>query len=369
MPLLYLMDRDPAEYSAFILELHHAAELLTVGGAANERMALSIVDSLAERLLYQHAERCFSTGDTRIGILTDPYPAARRDKILNDFRARVQLALTDEEFFYFVNPILDESDADIFRLAHDYRGPSYHRGSHNRALAGPLGRLYAQAVGRTLTRAMSKSLSTFAPALIAELKQFRTEDCSLSPAHSTGPIVAVITDPLAVDRKQLARQLRTDTEVRLEAVERAIEGLRRDLDDGKISELIDSAQHWAEHRGDEVLHRLFREEQILENEAGDFDELDDVDDKLLRQMVDNKVAQVERMNELASETDLRIDLDTAALLRQRVGRLSQKSEIGSLLNAYRQIDDLLGVLESMVEWAADSWERWVQQGIDEARGK
>ncbi len=94
------------------------------GNAARERMALAIVDSLAERLLYQHAQRCFSAGDARVGILTDPFPADRRAKILGDFRKRVQLALTDEEFFVFVSPMLDELDADIFRLAHDYRGPS-----------------------------------------------------------------------------------------------------------------------------------------------------------------------------------------------------------------------------------------------------
>lgn len=37
------------------------------------RRAPHVVDSLAERLLYHHAQRSFSAADARIGILTDPY--------------------------------------------------------------------------------------------------------------------------------------------------------------------------------------------------------------------------------------------------------------------------------------------------------
>ncbi len=369
LPLLYTMDRDADEYTAFLVELRQAAELLTKGGIANERMALAIVDSLAERLLYQHAQRCFSAGDARVGILTDPFPAARRTKILNDFRARVQLAMTDEEFFIFINPLLDERDAEIFRLAHDYRGPSYHRGEHNPALAGPLGRLYAQAVGRALTRAMSNSFSTFSRDSVVELEELHAEDGPLSPSHATGPIVGVITDRLTVDHGELAKQLRADIERRLKVVEDEVEGLRRDLDDEKIGELIVGAQHWAEHRGDEELHRLSREEQILENETGDLEDPDEVDDGLLKRIAENKVAQFTRMEELRSQTDIRVDLGTIQVLRQRSSRLAQKVQVGPLLQAYGQIDELLGVLETMVEWAADSWERWVQQAIDERRGK
>jgi hypothetical protein len=367
LPLLHTMDLDSGEYTAFLTELQHAAQFLTARGISNERMALAIVDSLAERLLYQHAERCFSAGDARVGILTDPFPATRRTKILGDFRKRVQLALTDEEFFVFINPLLDEFDAEIFRLAHDYRGPSYHRGEHNRALAGPLGRLYAQAVGRAFIRAMSNSFSTFSPDSVAELERFRTaEGGPLSPSFATGPIVEVITDPLTVDRRELAMQLRADSERRIKAVEDAIEGLRRDLDDDRIGELIEGAQHWAEHRGDEELHRLAREEQILENEASDWDELGQ---ELAQQIVENKLAQIERMKELSSKTDVRVDLDTIGALRQRIGRLAGKVEIASLLHSYEQVDDLLGLLETTVEWTADSWERWVEQAVDEARGK
>lgn len=367
LPPLRSMNEDPSEYISFLSELQHAVDLLMKGGAAQERMALAIVDSLAERLLYQHAQRCFSAGDARVGVLTDPFPADRRAKILGDFRKRVQLALTDEEFFVFVSPMLDELDADIFRLAHDYRGPSYHRGDHNPALAGPLGRLYVQAVGRAFSRAMSDSFGSFSADSVRELERYRDSRTSaFSPRRGTGPIIEDLTGQMLVDRKDLAKQLYADTEQRLKTVEGVIESLRRDLDEETIANLIEGAQHWAQHRGDEELHQLAREEQGLENEAEDREELDD---ELRQNIIENKLAKIARMEELKSETDIRVELGTIEALRRRICQFASKTTIASLLHAYRQVDDLLEVLASAAEWVHYSWDRSIEQAVEEARGK
>jgi hypothetical protein len=366
LPLLYPLDQDALEYSAFLLELQHAVDLLTEGGVVAERMALTITDGLAERLLYQHAQRCFSAADAKVGILIDPFPAERRARILGDFRKRVQLALTDEELFVFISPLLDEPDADIFRLAHDYRGPSYHRGEHNPALAGPLGRLYVEAVGRAFVRAMEHAFSTFDAESVRELDRYREEGGPLSPKHGSAPLVEAITSPGAVDRGGLASQLRLDLESRLGAVEGAIEGLRCDLDEERLAELISAAQHWAEHRGDEELHALARERQILENEA---ERQEAVGEELAREILANELAQHERMQELKETTTILVDLGSPSAIRRRATGFSAKRSLAALLHAYREVDDLLTELESAVEWVHYSWERSVEQAVDEVRGK
>lgn len=362
LPLLYPLDQDAAEYSAFLLELQHAVDLLTEGGVVAERMALTITDSLAERLLYQHAQRCFSAADGKVGILVDPFPAERRARILGDFRKRVQLALADEKFFVFISPLLDEPDADIFRLAHDYRGPSYHRGEHNAALAGPLGWLYVQAVGRAFVRAMDHAFSTFDPEAVRELDRYREEGGRLSPSHESARLVEAIVSPRAVDRRELARQLRLDVESRLTSVE----GLRRDLDEERLEELIAAAQHWAEHRGDEKLHTLARERQALENEA---EQQEEIGEELAEEILANELAQYERMQELKETTTIRVDLGSPAMIRRRAAGFSGKTSVAALVHAYIEADDLLTELESAVEWVHYSWERSVEQAVDEARGK
>jgi hypothetical protein len=75
------------------------------------------------------------------------------------------------------------------------------------------------------------------------------------------------------------------------------------------------------------------------------------------------------MEELKDETDIRVDLGTINSLRQRIGQFAGKGTIASLLHAYRQVDDLLEVLETSAEWVQYSWDRSVEQAVDEARGK
>ena len=372
LPTTTTIDQNPDEYVAFVEELEHTAGLLLNSGLAEQRMGLVIVDSLAERLIYQHAERCFQASEAPIATFTDPFPATRRQQTLDDFRRRVQLAQTDEKFFVFIDPILDELDAEIFRVAHDYRGPGYHRGQHNPALGGPLGRLYAQAVGRAFSRSMTHSFSHLSPEAVRKLERLRPADADPNinwslPRDATAPITEAITNPLAVDAKQLARQLRADSDRRLQVVAGEIEGLRRDLPDERIAELVEAAQHWAQHRGDKELHELAREEQTLEHRAEE-DE-DELSDELKKRLLENKLAQIRRMEKLKKQTEIRVDLDTLDILRRRADRLTEKAAITPLLHAYRELDELLQILETAIEWVARSWDQWVQQAIDDARGK
>jgi hypothetical protein len=216
---------------------------------------------------------------------------------------------------------------------------------------------------------MSNSFMNLAADSVAGLRELQPDGSGwLSPRHASSLIIDAITEPLKGDEADLAKKLRADGYRRLNAVEHLIGGLRRDLDDERIAQLIEGAQHWSQHRGDEKLHRLAREEQILENETDALGE-EEPDDELKRRMVANKLAQFARMDELRSETEIRVELATVGLLRKRIRRLNGKAGIATLLDTYRQLDELLEVLETMVEWAFDSWDRSVQQAIDEARGK
>jgi hypothetical protein len=146
-PPLYSISDDLAEFSSFVEQLEHAAQLLESERPAEHRMALVVLDSLAEVLLFHRAHRHIETRDSLwhggVGYSTD-----ERDRILRRFNRKVQIAATDERDFHYPEALLDELDASIFRVAHSYRNAAYHRGRQNKALAAPLGRLYAAAIAR-----------------------------------------------------------------------------------------------------------------------------------------------------------------------------------------------------------------------------
>ncbi len=370
MPPIGSIDDTPGEYINFVQELEHSSALLQSGGTPKERMALVIIDSLAERLLYQHAQRCFGASEAPVARFTRPFPATRRREILDDFNAKVRLALVNERFFVFIEPLLNDLDAEIFRVAHRYRNAGYHRGEHNPALIGPLGRLFGQAVGRAFTRSASHSFVSFSPDEVEELDRFGWREAgelgALVPRSATEAITRTITAPLDVQLRTLADQLATDSEDRLREVETTIESLRVDLDDAHIAHLLESAQHWAQHRGDEQLHQLALEQDALTFEA---EESDEVGDELREAFLQNAEKQRSRMNELAATSNIRVRLESIEMLGRRTDPLRRKDRVAPLLQAYRQLDEQLELLERAVEWVARSWDQTVQRASDQARGK
>jgi hypothetical protein len=75
------------------------------------------------------------------------------------------------------------------------------------------------------------------------------------------------------------------------------------------------------------------------------------------------------MQELKETTAILVDLGSPGAIRRRATGFSAKRSLAALLHAYREADDLLMELESAVEWVHYSWERSVEQAVDEARGK
>jgi hypothetical protein len=72
------------------------------------------------------------------------------------------------EALLFPKPILDTHDSVVVRVAHHYRNPIYHQDRHNPTLIHPVGRLYAQAVGRAFIRSHRQGWAVSSPAVFME---------------------------------------------------------------------------------------------------------------------------------------------------------------------------------------------------------
>jgi hypothetical protein len=373
-PPLYSISDDLAEFSSFVEQLEHAAQLLESERPAEHRMALVVLDSLAEVLLFHRAHRHIETRDSLwhggVGYSTD-----ERDRILRRFNRKVQIAATDERDFHYPEALLDELDASIFRVAHSYRNAAYHRGRQNKALAAPLGRLYAAAIARAFARSLrasGRSRNSF-PDWDLRLKEVRGYDPRIDEGWFDGKRIADetaarIETRLLVDTTGLARNLRDDCQARCSEVSEQLAGLERDgLDDEHRADLIEGAQHWAAHHGDTELVGLREERLRLE---GALSSSDEISERQVAAYRANEAAQLFRMSQLRDQHRPAVSSKTTSELTKEADSLIRLGgETGKLLSRYRALDERLELLEDAVSWAVVQWDRYVQQGIDEARGK
>jgi hypothetical protein len=364
---------DLSEFKAFIEELEHTVELLESRRLTNERMALVILDSLADRLLFQNARIHFRASEELWMLRGNGYTRDEQARTLRDFGAKVSLATKEPASLGSCEPMLNELDAEIFRIAHRYRNMSYHGGRHNDTLAGPLSRLYAAAIGRAFCRrGVSYVLGGIDDALLEDLDRFDWRNPGKEPGvfpagTAAERIISTLISRIEVQAKALAADLQADLDARCGVVEGALEALKDwGLTEGGLESLLAGAQHWATHRGDPVLVRLAEERRQLIKSCGSSSE---PPPSVGEAYLDNELATSRRMQELSKQTDLRFNLGSAARIRRRGQRLISMRDEARLLNRYQQLDLELEQLEESVQWVEMEWHREVEREAEIARGK
>lgn len=358
----------------FVEQLEQAIGLLESGRLARQRMALVALDTLAEGLLFGHIETVFLASDEPTWVQHRTFPARERRAARERFNKRVAIAAEKPESVspvYFPERILDEHDAAVFRVAHHYRNPVYHEDRHNPALIHPLGRLYAQAVGRAFVRSHRRGYAVLSsPGFMEEIARLGWEgrqDGYFPPREAAQAIVARRCDPLMVDGAPLRAELADDIGCRCDAVDEDIEGLRRDAWGPDIDQFLVRVQDWASNRGDGELLRLKAEHQALEERAGATGNLDPATLEAMRMLEHKQWAHL-----FGQDRDIvvRVDPQSHVRIRKKGERLrSWRAAETGLLEAYQRLDDELELLEAALDfmmWETDR-RAWAEEDL--ARGR
>jgi hypothetical protein len=356
----------------FVEQLEQAIVLLESGRIARQRMALVALDNLAEGLVFRHLEKVFLASDEPTWVEHREFPAKERLEAHRSFSKRVELAAEELESVmpvYFPERILDAHDAVVFRVAHHYRNPIYHQDRHNPTLIHPVGRLYAQAVGRAFVRLHRRGWAEFSPpAFMKEIARLGWQgrgDNYFDPREAAEAITARISDPLTVDGAVLRTELADEIAYRCDVLDEDIHTLRRDAF-LEPEDFLVHVQDWAANRGDEEMLRLQDEHRKLEEQAkvaGTFD------DATLKAMRDLEHQQWVHLFGPDREVKTKVDLQSHIVIRRKGERLrGSRGTEAHLLERYQQLDDELQILEAAIDFMIFETDRQAWAEEDRARG-
>lgn len=337
----------------FFEQLEQAVLLLESGRIARQRMALVALDNLAEGLIFHHLQNVFLASDEPTWMKNREFPVTERRQAHRSFNKRVELAAETLERYpvRFPDPILDAHDAVVFRVAHHYRNPIYHQDRHNATLLQPIGRLYAQAVGRAFVRSHSPGWAQLCSAAfmqeVAQLGWRGPNDKYFEPRTAAQAIIERISDPLTVDAAVLRTELADDIAHRCDALDEDMHALRRDAFI-ELEDFLVKVQDWAANRGDEEMLRLREEHRKLEEQVKIAGTLDDATLKALR---DVEKQQWVHLFGPDREVRTKVDLQSHISIRNKGQRLrSSRSAEAHVLQQYQKLDDELQILEAAIDF-------------------
>lgn len=378
--------RSYDEIDRFLLfaeQLEEVRGMLLGGSIVKSRMAIILLDNLANILLLDHARRLFEASEGSWWMKMKRFSAKERRRIEGDFSRQVTLAATDSDAPSFTRPerLLDEGDAALLRIAHQYRNPIYHEDRHNPALLPVLGRLYLGAVARAFARSYPDAGVSF-PGIqrrITPLKRFGIDPLGAGEFGGATfwhgavarELVPKLTTDLAVDFEEARGVLSEDLRLRSQLARASLQSLLEDgLEADRLLFIISWSQFWEAHGADDSLLEL-DEQRLGPLRRGLDDEPKEsaLSDAQRTAMDDAERRYIDRIQALQRDFQPRVTLETLPRTEAATDRLGTARSMTSLLQRYRDLDLDLSRFEACIDEAARAWDKMVQDEIDRRRGK
>ncbi|MGP0592196.1 hypothetical protein ACTRXD_06590 [Nitrospira sp. T9] len=146
-----LLERDEFDRFLGALQLLEVAcGLMLSSQHEKSRMAIILLHSLAERLMFSEVIEKFDSDVSLSRVSVPNYTAQFRKKVLRYFDEKVDFCRNTAE-------LISDADATIFKILNFYRNAAYHRDSHNPNVISSIARISFHATLRLFERTAGNS--------------------------------------------------------------------------------------------------------------------------------------------------------------------------------------------------------------------
>jgi hypothetical protein len=368
------IDEDKFFYDLEVM--HECRALLLSGSTAKARMALILLDSLIDAVLYRRLELAYMLSEENWYMGLERFPKSIRTSARKNFEERLRLArrpLLGPFHGSSPQPLVDDVEAEVILIGHSYRNAAYHRDTHNPAIIRPLATLLFHAVAQAFARGHEEILIVYpSQAWKDELAAFglSAEELAVrTRGEAAAAVAAKLTEGLEEPLTEIAERFADDLDARAVRVDDLLDELP--LDPASIDEMLAEQEFWDKHGMDDELIRLadivkpVRRLMALKIEPGS-KMFDEIVDEATRVEPD----YMSRLNELRSAAGpSTVSLGFQAHARHTAKAIRQSQELSRVLSDYQGADRDLGVLERYLDEAVMDYDRWLSLQRDIERGK
>jgi hypothetical protein len=365
------------DFGHFILgaeQLSVSQELLLTSSAPKQRMAIILLDSLADALLYRLMERAFLYSDRAwFSHLLPLYPSKKRERARLHFSERLKIARAPSYDTAVAGypALITETDTTILAVGHSYRNAAYHRDSHNPDVLATIGKVFFKPVGKLfvnaqlpghgmqVTRAQEDRLRSVG----ININDGRSRQGMLYLRDAAAAFIATRNDGLDVAAPELARELAEDLVYRIQDARENIDYLREIP--GDINEHLEWMTFWDEHAANSDLMHLKDARDAIIHKIKNMN-LDQVTSVMREKEAEAANAYSKRFWELWENRETTTGntiLDSLADIEKLAGRLPAKRSGATIFQEYHKVDERLSKIERLLSEAVTSYDEYVNEQI------
>jgi hypothetical protein len=355
--------------------LYECRALLLSDSTAKARMALILLDSLIDALLYRRLKLAYIVSEANWFMGIPRFPKSVRTSARKNFEERLRIArrplLGDVQSSS--EPWVEDVEADVILIGHSYRNAAYHRDTHNPAVIRPLAKLLFRAVAHAFARGHDELFNFYPSREWRELLApfgLSAEELGIGTRRQVATAVATkLSEGLDEPLDELAGRFADDLEARAAHIDDLTDELP--LTALGIDAMLADQEFWDKHGMDDELVRLqelvdpVRRAMALKIEPGSgmFNEIVDEAKRL-------EPTYTSRLKELRLAAGApTVSLAVLAHARRTAKTIRQSRDLSRVLSDYQGVDRDLGVLERYLDEAVSDYDEWQQRQRDIERGK
>lgn len=349
-----------ARFARAVDQLEACAGFIEEGGGPRLRMAIVLLDSLADNFLFRRLQIHVMRSDEHGFSLFRRRRLNKRDLEALERSFPAKLLFVAE----MVRPVgeeadsLPESDVDILRISHRYRNSIYHRDTHNPAVVPVIGRLLFGATCRLFSVAHEANWGlSVRDEEIGRYRDYGVESKGmLWPREAAQKVADKLQQRITVSGEEAVTTLSVDLRTRVDELREMLDYLP--LEGAALEQAVVWTEFWHRFGYDATLVRFA-------NRADWWLRRDEPDQQVMR--ADVNVAQngynsrVLSLWKSYSATVSLAEIDRAAELAQTLGGLS---DLALALHVYHEVDNRLTDLEDYLGDMVTEYDRQIDLQID-----
>lgn len=372
-------ESDLERFALVAEQLAVCRELLSSGSVPKARMAIILLDQLADALIFRRCDLAYSIWEDRAWMRQHHprYGRAEKRRATRNFERRIEIAQAldqhcpgDPE-----DPMIRDGDAAILRITHRYRNLAHHRDRHNPQVVPVLARVLFRAVVDMWVRGYRRGSAVGHSGIKARLAEVGIEGLGSSSDPDFGHPGEWLN--FREDANRVRTALLPEVEIEDENV-RVV--LAVDLDD-RIGELLSGIDYLPDGR--ERVNGLVEWFQFWDTHGAD-DEL--IESEAARDVVGRLVAEGEsrraeieaeataanaryfaRLETLRREWNPKPATEVIANANEATEKLMEALTLEESLLLYEPVDRGLDGVERVIRDAIHQFDEWVNMQVHDMR--
>jgi hypothetical protein len=373
-------ETDLERFALVAEQLVVCRELLVSGSVPKARMAIILLDQLADALIFRRCELAYSIWEDRAWMRQDHprYGRAEKRRAARDFGRRIEIALALDRHFPGdpEDPMIHDGEAAILRIAHRYRNLAHHRDRHNPLVVPAMARVLFRAMADIWVRGYRRGSAVGYSGIKARLAEVGIEGLGSSgdPAvfrhrgewlnfrEDAERVRAALLPELETDDENVRVVLAVDLSDRVSELLSGIDYLPNGRQ--RVNELVEWFQFWDTHGADD---------ELIESEAAR-----DVVGRLMAEG-ESRRAEIEadavqaneryftRLEKLRRDWHPKPATEVIANANVATERLMENQTLEESLLLYELVDRDLDAVESVIRDAIYQFDEWLNMQVHDMR--